>query len=718
MKMKSLKSVLITIIVTLILLMVTVFIYFSYQASYKAVEESYLNQAKNLCKATVDNFEFIYGTMLQRAQSLATDPVTLEAVRNNQFDEVQKYFESYFRSEKTYEGIFLSTPEYNPKIIANGAKAIGIRWRDTGFNENIEQTLNQGKIHVSLPQISPVTKKTVVLISIPIKINGKVAAIFGLSFYVRDLAAGIENAVLGKKGYIFIATSKGLVFIHPDPKLVMQEDFSKRVFGRKAMAAASGDIVYYTYNGAKKIFAVYHSEKYRFIVLASMHVSEFSEAARAILNQTIVVGIASVLLMIGIIYWILSKRLKPLHAAVDVANKLADGDTNVDLNQKIYEDEVGDLVVAMRNMSDSISNRVSIIEDIAGGDLTVKPDIRSEKDVLGKALKDMVEKMTDTISSIVSNAGTLADSSQELSAISNQLASGSEEMKAQASNIASSAEEMSTTMNNMSATSNQITSSIMGISSTSEQMSANMMSVNEAVIDVTGSIKEVSTSASSGGEVADSGMTLASESNASMKDLGIKAHEIGEVTEVIQEIASKTNLLALNANIEAASAGASGKGFAVVANEIKELANQSIDAAQGIANKIKEVQEKTNSAVDKNDSVTTIIQQICTSAAEINEAVVKQESATNEIANNIQEATSGVKNIAVSINETVGSSNEMTKNISETANGAQEISSNIQGMSSVATQTNSSALQVDTSSRELAQIAEKLKQSVGVFKLN
>ncbi|GHF26666.1 hypothetical protein GCM10017044_22090 [Kordiimonas sediminis] len=152
--------------------------------------------------------------------------------------------------------------------------------------------------------------------------------------------------------------------------------------------------------------------------------------------------------------------------------------------------------------------------------------------------------------------------------------------------------------------------------------------------------------------------------------LNERSKEIESVLTFISEISEQTNLLALNATIEAARAGEAGKGFAVVANEVKNLANQSGQAAIEIQEKTRAMQDATDEAVTSAQGIATIIESINANSGTIAAAVEEQDVTTRDIVHNIDDASRSTHEAASEIHgvaNTAQKTEEAAVNLLQTA---------------------------------------------------
>lgn len=328
----------------------------------------------------------------------------------------------------------------------------------------------------------------------------------------------------------------------------------------------------------------------------------------------------------------------------------------------------------------------------------------------------LIKSITKPINRSAEIATNLASQAEQLSTVSNSLLSSSEEMSNQSNTVSASTEQMSANINAMASAAEEMNVNAQTVSAASEQMSRNMSNLAGAIEELSTSMNVIGDNAKQGATIAGKASQMSASAQDSMKMLGTSAKEIGQVTEVIKRIAQQTNLLALNATIEAASAGDAGKGFAVVANEIKELANQSAQAAEDISRKIADIQNKTGEAVNVISDVSGIIDNLNKSVEVITGLVAEQAKASNEMSSNVQEANQGVNNIASSIKEVAVGTTDMSKNAGEAAKGANNVTNNISQVSTAANSTSSNASQVNASATELAKLASELNNIVTTIK--
>ena len=238
-----------------------------------------------------------------------------------------------------------------------------------------------------------------------------------------------------------------------------------------------------------------------------------------------------------------------------------------------------------------------------------------------------------------------------------------------------------------------------------------------SVLDMAGRINEVSTQAQESAQVARQSLEAADlglkavqnaiggmnsirdqiqETSKRIKRLGESSQEIGEITELISDITEQTNVLALNAAIQAASAGEAGRGFSVVAEEVQRLAERSADATRQIAALVKAIQTDTQDAVAAMERSTQGVVEGARLSDSAGTALTEIDSVSRHLAELIELISSSTSREAVLAND---------------------VAENIQHIFAVTEQTGEGTRTTAQQVRELSHMAEELRQSVARFKI-
>jgi twitching motility protein PilJ len=187
------------------------------------------------------------------------------------------------------------------------------------------------------------------------------------------------------------------------------------------------------------------------------------------------------------------------------------------------------------------------------------------------------------------------------------------------------------------------------------------------------------------------------ETSKRIKRLGESSQEIGEIVELISDITEQTNVLALNAAIQAASAGDAGRGFTVVAEEVQRLAERSAEATKQISAIVKTIQTDTQDAVSAMEESTRGVVE----GAKLSDAAGQALAEIGQVSNNLSGL---IENISAS---TQGQANSATK-----------VARLMQDILRVNEQTTTGTQRTAEAVDELNALATELKGSVAGFKVS
>jgi methyl-accepting chemotaxis protein len=360
-----------------------------------------------------------------------------------------------------------------------------------------------------------------------------------------------------------------------------------------------------------------------------------ADAANFIKTSVSAVSVLCSLLLVATIFALRRRTLSPLAVAIEAAQRVAAGDLTGQI-AVAGRDEAAMLMNALSHMNESLARLVNDARRDSGsiaeraGTVRLQSESGAEKvsfqsDAVA-AISSTIEELATSIASVADRAGEVRDLSDE------SLAASREGWR------------------NMA------------------QLSANITEIQGAVEDIQ------------------------STTEAFMRNTG----SISVLTQQVKAIAEQTNLLALNAAIEAARAGESGRGFAVVADEVRKLAEQSGRSGADIENLTKLLAENSHSVAG---SVSRGVNTLQHSQDNMSKTLAALETTIAKV----EAASLGVDEISLSVKEQASASNNIARNMEEITSGLEATSASL-GVSLEA-------------SRGLDQLAEQLERSVGSFKV-
>ncbi|MBA4268436.1 MAG: HAMP domain-containing methyl-accepting chemotaxis protein [Bosea sp. (in: a-proteobacteria)] len=351
-------------------------------------------------------------------------------------------------------------------------------------------------------------------------------------------------------------------------------------------------------------------------------------------TATIAFGIL-ILLVLGPLLWFsLSRTMKPLRNMTKAIVSISDGRLDTPIDALARRDEIGAIAHALGVLKLRLAERAALQER----QHVSEAERRLHQQRVDEAIGLFRGEVGVALEAFKSNADRMSEASDGLARVAAE-SSGRAARAAQNAHGASG--------------------NVESAAQAAEEMGA-------AIREVEFQIRRVRT------EIVEAA-SISRETAGSVRALDETARAIGEVVNLIRDIAAQTNLLALNATIEAARAGEAGRGFAVVASEVKSLASQTADATDRIVAQVGAIQSATGQVVGSIQTIADRMNAIENFANSVAVSIEQQAIATGEIASGVAMASSSALSVSSDLSVLADSVEETGRSAEEVRGAAGEV---------------------------------------------
>jgi methyl-accepting chemotaxis protein len=385
------------------------------------------------------------------------------------------------------------------------------------------------------------------------------------------------------------------------------------------------------------------------------------------------------------------------------------------LKEKIVDISIISIIVFLVSIGIAVSISLSItkplvkirdyLKEMALGDLTQEINIRSK------------DELKDLSLNISSTNGSLRKMISDIKVVSKDIEEYSKELKLSSEGVASASEEISSTMNSV-ADSTSVQND--NLSEAMNKLKELAYSLEEISLEINTMEKE-STSIRS---MADDGTEKINYVVKSMEDMresfeemssGIKVLddniiEINSISETINNVAKQTNLLSLNAAIEASRANEAGNGFAVVANEVKKLAEQTLESSEIIAKLIKNI---SNNSKMVSDTAMKSIDKFEEQSEIVSNTIV----AFDTIVNQINVVIPKINNVSAIIKNTNTIKDKVMNNVQNISSESEELSASVEEVTQSVEEQSATIVDLSGLSDRLHETARDMIEAIKHFKI-
>ena len=490
------------------------------------------------------------------------------------------------------------------------------------------------------------TGKIVLTISAPVyNAMGNIVGVVGLDILLDDVIGMLSEYRIGESGYIMLLSEDGMFIYHPEEKYINTyiSDMGISQVVVDAVLNKQELFTRYKINGQGNFGYVMNVGDTGYVVISSIAGSEYFSSIFYICTSLIAVFVVGMFIILITMKRVTSQITRPLEELNDTAQKLAEGNLQVEL-EVTSEDEIGELAESIGKTVTRLKEYINYIDEIADvlgkiADGKLKIDLKySYAGEFGK-VKDALIHISESMIGVMQNIHNSAE----------QVGAGSDDLARAAQGLAEGAEAQAAAIEELLATAVTVAEQVEENKDDAEKSAVH---TNEVTVMMEESQQQMY------------------QMREAMNKIQEASQKVVGIIKTIEDIADQTNLLSLNASIEAARAGEAGRGFAVVAGEIGNLANESARAVNTTRELIglsldeiekgnalvDDVVESLSRAVGKVDEVNEMIQKTAENA-------VVQMQSMNQIKAGVEEMSRGIQDNSAMAEQTSATSEELAAQV-------------------------------------------------------
>lgn len=671
-KLSSIKSKMLLMIGIIIVVLIGFSAWFSYYESRNVLKDMLLDTAQ---ENAIYNAERVSNLIKGYANDVLNIDVSWLKDRGYINDLDSETLKSiYWLNHKDYLADIVENKEYIDLLFVadlDGRYIINEQEQgEFGSVEWFKEIKEIQELVISKPYIQEGTGELAITIAKPVFVANEMRLIIGGVFNLSILQDYVLNMNIGGHGYGWIIGEDMVTLAHPVKEYIgnsgifEEETQLSSIAGKMVSGGISSDV--YGSQGNQKWIAYAPIELTGWSLGIIVEQNQIYEPLYRLRDGNVIIAIIAVIAGLIIAYFAANSMANPIIEASNIASKVAEGDLrhNIEKSKK-RKDEIGLLTSSINKM---VTNLRGMVKEVAES---------------SEQISAFSEELTAT-------GDQVGEAAEQVGKAIENVAAGAEEQSALVKEVVDSLDKLFLQIENIDEKSN-------GISTAADDVIDNIKQLNISINDSINKINALKVDTSRIAGV--------------IKNLGTASEEIGNIIGLIDGISEQTNLLALNAAIEAARAGEAGRGFSVVADEIRNLAEESSESTEKIADLIKDIKTNIDQVVKEMD------QNI--EAVDKTEESIKNDRQVFEVINTIVlDLRKLIHDISENVDVMAESSKLIETNIDSIAVTSEEFAQNSEEVAATSEEQIASTEEIIASSKQLAQMADVLYQVITKFKID